>query len=554
MQQAFIGVDVGTSSARAGVFDEKGGLLATARHPITVWHEAGSVVEQSSSEIWAACAAAVRAAMAAAVVPPSAIKGVGFDATCSLVVLDAAGNPLTVNTSGDERRNVIVWMDHRAIAEARLVNGTRDDVLRYVGGSISPEMEIPKLLWLKQHLPSTYHSAGHFFDLADYLSFRATGSTARSMCTLACKWNFLAHEQRWSESYFERVGLGDLASDKYAKIGREIVAPGTPLGAGLTKFAATDFGLLEGTPVGASLIDAHAGGVGTIGGREKSGEPVDLCRRLAYIMGTSACIMATTSAPCFVPGVWGPYYSGMVPGFWLNEGGQSAAGAAIDHLIRSHPAYNEAVATARAAGVEILEYLERRIVSRSASPGEAAFFARDIHVLPEFLGNRSPFADPEARAVVAGMDLDVDIGSMERLFVAGLCGLAYGLADVVEAFRSHGVDSDLMVISGGAGRSSLVRQIMADTTGLTVAVPETQEPVLLGAAMLGAVAARSCGSIGEAMASMSAIGRLTESTAPGMADFHRTKRRVHGLMRKLDRESRDTMQGSHRFAGVDAKS
>ena len=81
-----------------------------------------------------------------------------------------------------------------------------------------------------------------------------------------------------------------------------------------------------------------------------------------------------------------------------------------------------------------------------------------------------------------------------------------------------------MVISGGAGRSSLVRQIMADTTGLTVAVPETQEPVLLGAAMLGAVAGRCYGSIGEAMASMSAIGCLSEQTAPGMADFHRTKR------------------------------
>src|SRR5438034_1305342 len=66
MRQAFIGVDVGTSSARAGVFDEKGTLLATARHPITVWHEAGSVVEQSSSEIWAACAASVCAAMAEA--------------------------------------------------------------------------------------------------------------------------------------------------------------------------------------------------------------------------------------------------------------------------------------------------------------------------------------------------------------------------------------------------------------------------------------------------------------------------------------------------------
>src|ERR1700726_3690800 len=348
MRQAFIGIDVGTSSARAGVFDEMGKLLATARRPITVWHEAGSVVEQSSSDIWAACVASVRAAMAEAGLPAVAVKGIGFDATCSLVVLDAGGHPLTVSTSGDPRRNVIVWMDHRATAEARLVNDTRDDVLRYVGGSISPEMEIPKLLWLKRHLPSTYNRAGHFFDLADYLSFRATGSTLRSICTLACKWNFLAHEQRWSGSYFERIGLGDIASDGYAKVGREIVAPGTPLGTGLSKSAARDFGLLEGTAVGASLIDAHAGGVGTIGGREKSGQPVDVCRRLAYIMGTSACIMATTTEPRFVPGVWGPYYSGMVPGFWLNEGGQSAAGAAIDHLVKSHPAYHEAVAAARA--------------------------------------------------------------------------------------------------------------------------------------------------------------------------------------------------------------
>src|ERR1700686_1392640 len=266
MKQAFIGVDVGTSSARAGVFDEKGTLLATARHPITVWHEAGGVVEQSSSDFWAACAASVRAAMAEAALPPAAVKGIGFDATCSLVVLDAAGVPVTVSGSGDERRNVIVWMDDGAVAEAREVNDTHDDVLRYVGGSISPEMEIPKLLWLKRHLPSSYRSAGHFFDLADYLSFRATGSTTRSIWTVACKWNFLAHERRWSGSYFERVGLGDLASDQYAKIGKEIAAPGTPLGAGLSESAARDFGLLEGTPVGTSLIDAHAGGVGTIGG------------------------------------------------------------------------------------------------------------------------------------------------------------------------------------------------------------------------------------------------------------------------------------------------
>jgi D-ribulokinase len=232
----------------------------------------------------------------------------------------------------------------------------------------------------------------------------------------------------------------------------------------------------------------------------------------------------------------------MVPGFWLNEGGQSAAGAAIDHLIRSHPAYAEAAAFAQGAGLETLEFLEKRILSRVGTVGAAALLARDIHVLPEFLGNRSPYADPESRAVITGLDLNADITAMERLFLAGLCGLAYGLADVVDAFRQHGINSRMLVMSGGAGRSPLVRQIMADTTGLTVALPETQEPVLLGAAMLGAVASGACQSVGDAMASMSAIGRLSEPTTPGIADFHRTKRRVHELMRKLERESRDAMQ------------
>ena len=69
MRQAFIGVDVGTSSARAGVFDEAGTLLSTARHPIAVWHDAGDIVEQSSSDIWAACVASVRAAATVGPVP-----------------------------------------------------------------------------------------------------------------------------------------------------------------------------------------------------------------------------------------------------------------------------------------------------------------------------------------------------------------------------------------------------------------------------------------------------------------------------------------------------
>jgi D-ribulokinase len=542
MRQAYIGVDVGTSSTRAGVFDETGKLLGIARYPIATWHEAGDIVEQSSSDIWSACAAAVRAAMTEAAIPSDAVKGIGFDATCSLVVLASDGAPVTVSGSGDPQRNVIVWMDHRAVGEARGINDTGHDVLRYVGGSISPEMEVPKLLWLKRHLRTSFDAAGHFFDLADFLSYRATGSLARSMCTVTCKWNFLAHERIWSAPYFQRVDLAEFVAENYARIGTDIIAPGSPIGAGLTQSAADELGLRPGTPVGAALIDAHAGGIGAIGGRMVPGSPVNVCDRLAYIMGTSACIMATTVEPRFVPGVWGPYYSGMVPGFWLNEGGQSAAGAAVDHLLRSHPAYAEASSAARSEGMDLIEFLEKRVIARAGNAGSAAALARDLHVLPEFLGNRSPYADPDSRAVIAGLDLDADIGSMERLFVAGLCGLAYGLADVIDAFAEYKVESNVVVMGGGAGRSPLVRQIMADTTGLTVALPQTQEPVLLGAAMLGAVASGTYGSIGETMASMSSLGRLSEPTVAGMAEFHRTKRSVHKMLRALDRESRDIMR------------
>lgn len=543
MRQAYIGVDVGTSSTRAGIFDESGNLLAAARHPIRMWQEAGDIVEQSSDDIWNACVTSVRAAMAEAAISPDHVKGIGFDATCSLVVLDRAGAPLTVSNSGEAARNVIVWMDHRAIEETRWINETKDDVLRYVGGSISPEMEMPKLLWLKRHLRSSFDAAGHFFDLADYLTFRATGATTRSMCTVTCKWNYLAHEQRWSASYFERIGLQDFVADNYARIGTDIVAPGTPLGAGLSQSVAQELGLRAGTPVGASLIDAHAGGIGAIGGRDASGGDVNVGDRLAYIMGTSACIMATTVEPRFVSGVWGPYYQGMVPGVWLNEGGQSAAGAAIDHLLRSHPAHAEASAAARDQNTDVIELLERRIMANAGDAGHAALLARDLHILPEFLGNRSPYADPDSRAVIAGLDLDSGIGALERLFVAGLCGLAYGLADVIDAFAASGVLSRMVVMAGGAARSPLVRQIMADTTGLTVALPRTQEPVLLGAAMLGAVASGAYTSLTETMAAMSALGRVSDPTDPAISAFHSSKRKVHQRLRELDRDSRAMMSG-----------
>ncbi len=94
MREAYIGVDVGTLSARAGVFNSAGRLIASARRPIVVWREPGDIVEQSSDDIWSAVTSAVREAVEASGLPAEAVRGMGFDATCSLVALDRNARPL----------------------------------------------------------------------------------------------------------------------------------------------------------------------------------------------------------------------------------------------------------------------------------------------------------------------------------------------------------------------------------------------------------------------------------------------------------------------------
>jgi D-ribulokinase len=534
----FIGIDVGTGSARAGIFDADGVLKASAKRDITLWHEPGDVVEQSSENIWQAITASVREAMASAKVAPDDVAGIGFDATCSLVLIGADDRPVSVSQSGDPARNIIVWMDHRATEQTRRINATHHPVLAYVGGVISPEMETPKLLWLSENLPESFARAKHFFDLSDWLTYRATGSLDRSVCTVTCKWTYLAHEKRWDESYFREIGLGALADEGFTRIGTRVVDPGTPLGRGLTEKAAEELGLKSGIAVGAAMIDAHAGGIGSIGARDTADRATDAKRQMAYIFGTSACAMTTTVEPRFVPGVWGPYFSAMLPGLWLNEGGQSAAGAAIDHLVKLHPAHAEASAKAKAAGKSLLGFLEQRVGTLASTPEAIARLAATIQVVPEFLGNRSPNADPDARAIIAGLDMDEDLDSLARLYLAGLCGLGYGARQIVEALAEQGAEIDTIVVSGGAGQSPLVRQIMADATGLTIAIPETGEPVLLGAAILGAVAAGAFPHAGDAIDRMSRLSAEQRPAGGTAAAIHDAKYKVFLALQEADRAAR----------------
>jgi len=495
MTRFYLGVDVGTHSARAGVFDETGKMHASAASAFEVARPAPDFVECSSEDVWRACGEAVRAALRG--IAKEAIVGIGFDATCSLVVLD-----------GDLPRDVIVWMDHRAIDQARRINALGHDVLRYVGGVISPEMQTPKLLWLAENAPAAFARARRFFDLPDFLSWRATGSEARSSCTTVCKWT--RTRDGWSESYFRAVGLGALVDEGFARIGTDVRGVGERAGT-LTESAARELGLAAGTPVAVSIIDAHAGGLGLLGGNPFG--------RLALIGGTSSCHMAVSREPVFVPGVWGPYFSAMVPGLWLTEGGQSATGALLDHVIASH-------ARGAELGPHPQAVLEARIDALAARAPFRAALARDLHVLPDHHGNRSPRADPTLRGMISGLSLESDLDALALLYLATVQAIAHGTRHIVDAMRAAGLPIETIVACGGDTKSALFVREHADVTGCRVVLPKEPEAVLLGAAILGRVACGDSPSVEHAMGAMDHEGASIEPAGGEIAAFHEKKHRV----------------------------
>ena len=247
MQDIVIGVDVGTGSARAGAFTLDGRMLAQAAHPIRLWQPRPDFAQQSSADIWTAVCRAVREVLAGRA--ELCVRGIGFDATCSLVALDAGGGPVSVSPDGETEQDVVVWMDHRAAAEAEAINAGSHEVLRHVGGRISLEMQVPKLLWLKHHLPVCWRRAAHFLDLPDFLTWRATGSLTRSLCSTVCKWTYRGEEGRWDEGFFRAIGLEDLAEEGFRRIGTAILPVGAPVPGGLGAMAAAELGLPPGTPV-----------------------------------------------------------------------------------------------------------------------------------------------------------------------------------------------------------------------------------------------------------------------------------------------------------------
>ncbi len=518
-------VDVGTGSARAGILDAAGRLLGRAEHPIAMNRPRPDHAEHDSEDIWAAVCAAVRAARGKAGIAASDVAGISFDATCSLVVRDRDGGQLGVSTDGDPRWDTIVWLDHRALAEADECTASAHRVLDYIGGVMSPEMETPKLMWLKRNLPGTWAKAGHLFDLADFLTWKACGSLARSQCTLTAKWTYLAHEKLgWQHDFFAHVGLDDLFG--HANLPDQASPVGADIGA-LSPEAAASLGLTEKCRVGAGLIDAYAGALGVLGGF--AGDEDNIGRHLALIAGTSSCVMAMSPDPQPFPGVWGPYFGAALPGLWLSEGGQSATGALLDHIIRWHGAGGEPDAAMHA-----------RIAARIAElrAGRGAEFAARLHVLPDFHGNRSPLADPHAVGVISGLTLDSSFDSLCALYWRTAVAIALGVRHVLEALNENGYLIDTLHVTGGHTKNPLLMELYADATGCSVVEPLADDAVLIGTGMVAATAAGLYPSLPAACVGMRQDGRRREANPAAGARFDRDYRiflEMHRQRRALDR-------------------
>ena len=525
MTDHYIGVDVGTGSVRAGLVSRSGEVVATAVREITRLSPAPLQYVQSSGEVWAAVSSVVRRVLEQSGVSSSQVRALGFAGTCSLVVAD---QELATQPGYD----IIMWMDHRAEEEATIINETQHPLLDYVGGRVSLEMQLPKLLWLKRHQPAVLSSGCHYYDLPDWLVFRATGRDVRSLCSLVCKWNYgVERDGRvtgWDSEFLTSIGLPELCEADHARIGSRVEAPGEAVGTGLSETAALELGLEPGTAVSTSLIDAHAGALGMLACSE--GGEVE--GRLGLVTGTSTCHLLLSPRPLLVPGVWGPFFSAVLPGLWLMEGGQSSTGGLIDHVITSHHGYREVREEADRRGCSVYSLLEERLEE------EGTDTTKELHVYPDYHGNRSPLALPSMKGAVVGLTLHTDLPA---LYLATIQALCYGTRHIIETMTAEGHSVTSLTVCGGITNSRLFLQTQADVLQMKIAVPQEKESVLLGAAMLGMAASGDLGSLHQVVNQINIKAEMVQPSNSQSA-FHDAKYEVFRQMIKDQLKYRNIME------------
>lgn len=464
-----LGIDMGTSSVKAGLFDIYGNPLGFADGVYPLYTPQSGWAEQKADEWWNTVAATVRRLIAGSGVCTTDIIGMSVDTTCCTVVLM------------DEHMNVlrpaIMWMDVRASGQAKRITATGHDMLKFNGyGNVSAETMPAKALWLKENERETYDKARYVVECTDWLMYRLTGEMNASISCAAARWYYDRPGGGFREDFYGAFGLEDVLE----KFPPQVVDMGVRAGT-LNKEAAVDLGLPEGLPVGEGGADAFVGMIGL---------DVVSPGKIAMITGSSHLHLGLVENELHSQGMWGSYPDAIVPGLQLIEGGQTSTGSMVSWFQSNFCSGVEQ--EAREQGKSVYDLLNE-------GAQKLPIGAEGLLLLDYFQGNRTPHADPDVRGMLYGLSLKHTPYHIYRAMIEGIC---FGTENVMQAFRKSGTGLKGIYTCGGAAASRFWMQTHADVCNLPIYVPAVTQAPCLGAAILGAVAAGVYPDIKKASAQM----------------------------------------------------
>ncbi len=429
-KQVVVGLDLGTSGARAVAVDPSGRVVAEGAADLPAPKQAlpPGWFEQEPEEWWAAARTAL-AAMSAG------LEGTTVEA---LATSSTSGTVCLVDEGGAALGPALMYSDGRARAEAEAVQAAGQALAERLGYRFAASFALPKLLWLARYRPADVAAARWFLAPADYLAGRLTGVWGVSDWSNALKTGYDLLDLAWPPF----IGALGLPLDRFPTV----VAPGTPVGR-VSPGAAQATGLAAGIPVLAGVTDGCASqfSTGTVA-------PGDWNSTL----GTTLVVKGVSSTLVHDP--LGRIYSHRHPeGHWLPGAASTTGGEAISARFAPEALARLNAQALEAAPTSLLVYpLARR-------------------------GERFPFVHPEAEGFILGASDDP-----LTLYTAHLEGVAYVERLSYEVLAGIGFAvGDTLYVAGGANRSPAWLQLRADITGRRLAVPQTSGAAM-GAAVLAA--------------------------------------------------------------------
>ena len=471
-----VGIDFGTESGRAALLDlDSGEVLATSvvRYPSAVIDRTLPSTGERLPDDWAlqdpddwvtVVEQAVPEVLQTAGVEPDTVVGLGIDFTsCTMLPVTENGVPLCKLERWRERREAWpkLWKHHAAQPIADRLNDVAlergDAFLERYGGRISSEWYFPKLIevWLEDR--EVYDAAAKFIEATDWIVWWMTGTECRQTATAGFKAMWSPAEGLPSTDYFEAAYPG--FSRPGEKLGDRFVPLGSKAGM-LRSEVANKTGLPESVAVAVGNVDAWVSVPG-IGVKEPG--------TFVIVIGTSICDMVVDPQEIRLPGITGVVKDGILPGLYGYEAGQAAVGDMLAWFVEK-----------LAQDPGSYETLEK--AAADFGPGETGLLALDW-----WNGNRTILADADLTGAIFGLTLQ---SSREEIYRALLESIAFGSRRIMDNFEEHGLAQSRVVACGGiAERSPLMMQLLADTSGREVHVPETKEIPARGAALFGAVAA-----------------------------------------------------------------